>query len=284
MIVANYQPYQKLKQITAIDKNRSEIMEWNTALYNTKHHFVAEYGKELLDFIPDSPEQSILDLGCGTGTLTAQLSHLASKVIGIDSSQSMIKKAKEQFGHIEFTVCDALNLPFEQEFDIIFSNAVFHWIADHSLLLKNISRSLKPEGSLVCEFGAKGNIAAIENAFAKTIKELGFNYQTKFNFTTVDAFSSLLEKNGFVIDTVYDYDRPTILSDGKQGLKNWIKQFFSAEMAIIPKYLHNAVFQNIEKLIKNTQWTGQEWVADYRRLRAIAHKTGFRKSTCHTHT
>ena len=257
-------------------------MEWNASLYNAKHHFVAEYGKALLDFIPHNPEQSILDLGCGTGTLTAQLSDLAGRVIGIDSSQSMIEKAKQQFPHIVFQAGNALNLPFEQEFDVIFSNAVFHWIADHNLLLKNICRSLKAEGSLICEFGAKGNIATIEKAFSQTIKELGLNYQTKFNFTTVNAFTSLLEKNGFTIDTVYSYDRPTILSDGKQGLRNWIKQFFSAEMAVIPKDLHDAVFQHVEKLTEDTQWTGQDWVADYRRLRAIAHKNGCRKSTCHT--
>ena len=53
-----------------------------------------------------------MDLECGTGTLTAQLRDLGSKVIGVDSSQSMIDKAKEQFHDIEFMVCGALDLPF----------------------------------------------------------------------------------------------------------------------------------------------------------------------------
>ncbi len=83
-------------------------MEWNSSLYDNKHDFVAEYGKGLLEFIPKNNEQTILDLGCGTGTLTALLVGLCSKVVGVDSSQNMIDKAKKQFENIEFLVCDAL--------------------------------------------------------------------------------------------------------------------------------------------------------------------------------
>ena len=86
-------------------------MKWNSSLYNEKHDFVTEYGEGLLEFIPNNVEQTILDLGCGTGTLTKQLVPLGSKVVGVDSSPSMINKAKEQFENIEFMVCDALNLP-----------------------------------------------------------------------------------------------------------------------------------------------------------------------------
>lgn len=142
-------------------------LNWNSQLYDNKHDFVAEYGKGLLEFIPVNSEQTILDLGCGTGTLTVQLGNFGRKVIGVDSSQSMIDKAKEQFGNIEFMLCDALALPFENEFDVVFSNAVFHWISDHDALLKNVRKVLKANGMLVCEFGAKGNIARMENAFMK---------------------------------------------------------------------------------------------------------------------
>ena len=45
-------------------------MEWNSTLYDKKHDFVAEYGKGLLEFVPQNTKQSILDLGCGTGALT----------------------------------------------------------------------------------------------------------------------------------------------------------------------------------------------------------------------
>jgi trans-aconitate methyltransferase len=247
-------------------------MEWNSSLYDKKHDFVAEYGKGLLEFIPKTNEQTILDLGCGTGTLTAQLAGLCNKVIGVDSSQNMIDKAQKQYGNIEFWVCDALALPFDEEFDVVFSNAVFHWINDHNALLKNIHKALKPQGLLVCEFGASGNIATIENAFEKVCKRLGYSYKPKFNFPTVESFGELLEKNGFIIDKIYDYDRPTVFKDNEQGLTNFLKQFFASELSIMPEHIQSLLFEEVAELTRGTLWNGKEWVADYRRLRAIAHK------------
>ena len=245
-------------------------MEWNSTLYDNKHDFVAEYGKGLLEFVPQNTKQTILDLGCGTGTLTVQLAGLCNKIVGVDASQDMVDKAKEEFGDIEFKVCDALALPFEKEFDVVFSNAVFHWISDHDALLKNIHKALKPQGLLVCEFGASGNIATIENAFAKACNSLGYGYEAKFNFPTAEDFGNLLEKNGFIIDRIYDYDRPTVLKDGEQGLVNWMKQFFVSELEVMPEQVQIMIFEKVEELARETLWNGEEWIADYRRLRAIA--------------
>lgn len=247
-------------------------MEWNSSLYDKKHDFVAEYGKGLLEFIPKNNDQTILDLGCGTGTLTVQLADLGSKVVGVDSSQNMIDKAQKQFGNIEFFVCDALALPFDEEFDIVFSNAVFHWISDHNTLLKNIYKALKPQGLLVCEFGANGNIAAIENAIIKVSQKLGYSYKPKFNFPTVEVFGGMLEKNGFIVDQIYDFDRPTVFKDNEQGLTNFLKQFFASELSIMPEHVQSLFFEEVAELTREMLWNGTEWVADYRRLRVIAHK------------
>lgn len=248
-------------------------MEWDASLYDKKHDFVAEYGKGLLEYIPHDQEQAILDLGCGTGTLTAQLVGLGGRVMGVDSSPQMIDRAKEQFSGIEFQVCDALALPFEREWDVVFSNAVFHWIGDHRALLQNIRRALKPHGTLVCEFGANGNIAAIETAFAAASEELRYGYRPKFNFPTAERFGKLLTENGFLIDKLYEYDRPTVLKDGEAGLANWMRQFYAAELAAIPEDARALILKSAEERARNALWNGNEWVADYRRLRAVAHLT-----------
>lgn len=82
-------------------------------------------------------------------------------------------------------------------------------------LLNNIHKVLKPNGLLVCEFGANGNIATIENAFMKVCRDSGYEYNPKFNFPTRECFNNLLKKSGFIIDTIYDYDRPTPLKDNE---------------------------------------------------------------------
>lgn len=246
-------------------------MEWNSDLYNAKHDFVTEYGKGLLDFIPQNTEQTILDLGCGTGTLTIQLLPMARRVVGVDSSQSMISKAKDQYKNIDFFVYDALNLPFEKEYDVVFSNAIFHWILDHDALLKQIYKVLKPHGVLLCEFGANKNISTIENAFAVACKKIEYYYESKFNFPNTKKFRELLEKNNFTINNIYDYDRPTILKDGKYGLENWIRQFFASELSNMSVNMQNMIIRDVENLTRDKLWNGEEWVADYRRLRIIAH-------------
>lgn len=81
-------------------------------------------------------------------------------------------------------------------------------------LLAGIHKVLKPQELLVCEFGAKGNIAAVEKGFAEACGEYGFDYAPKSNFPTTEHFGKLLEANGFIIDKLYDYDRPTVLKDG----------------------------------------------------------------------
>ena len=247
------------------------MSEWNVVLYDDKHDFVAEYGKGLLEFVPENKKQSILDLGCGTGNLTSQLANYADTVIGIDSSENMVEKAQKQYAGIKFMVCDALALPCEKQFDIVFSNAVFHWIADHDALLKQIRKVLKPKGLLVCEFGAKGNIATIENAFRNACHDFGYEYNSRFNFQTSDQFADLLEKNGFVIDQIYDYARPTPLKDTDRGLANWMKQFFASDLERMPEKVQDEVIEKVEILTKESLWNGNEWIADYRRLRGIAH-------------
>ena len=146
-----------------------------------------------------------------------------------------------------------------------------YWISDHDVLLKNIHKSLKPQGLLVCEFGASGNIATIENAFAEVCNSLGYSYETKFNFHAAEDFGTLLKNNGFVIDRIYEYDRPTVLKDGQQGLVNWMKQFFAFELEAMPEHIQIKIFGKVKELAVETLWNGQEWTADYRRLRAIAH-------------
>jgi len=78
-------------------------LNWNPNTYDEKHPFISEYGKDLLSFLPTKSEQKILDIGCGTGTLTSQLASFG-EVLGIDGSEEMIRQAQENFPTINFQV------------------------------------------------------------------------------------------------------------------------------------------------------------------------------------
>ena len=166
---------------------------------------------------------------------------------------------------------DALKLPYSNEWDVVFSNAVFHWISDHDLLLKNIYNSLKPSGKLICEFGGPDNILIVEAGFTDVLEEFGYSYKSKFNFPTVEEFSNLLETNGFIIDKIYDFDRPTPLKDGENGLANWVRQFLKTELEEFSEEQQNQILKNFEAKVRDKLWNSKEWSIDYRRLRVVAH-------------
>jgi len=245
-------------------------MKWNTTLYQNKHDFVAEYGKALLEHIADDKTQAILDVGCGTGELTHELSQKANTVIGIDYSESMIQMAKEKHPKIEFHVMDACNLTWQNHFDVVFSNAVFHWIEDQSKLLGSIYRALKYDGKLICEFGAHGCVDKIRTTFQRVLKTYGHSDFLRFYFPKTQEYSKLLNQVGFKIEMITDFDRPTVLKDGKFGLRNWLKQFYSADLSNFNESQQNDIFEKIEDSLYSDLWDGKQWIADYRRIRVVA--------------
>lgn len=246
-------------------------MKWNANLYDSKHDFVATYGKGLLTYLPSNKAAKILDLGCGTGTLTNEISKTYPNIMGTDGSEEMIAKAKAAYPTLTFEVVDALNMTDDSQWDVVFSNAVFHWILDHDCLLKNIKQSLKPSGQLICEFGGFGNIATIEQAFKTILASKGYTYTSRFNFPTLERFGELLEKNGYVIDDICLYDRPTVLKDHEKGLYNWASQFFDTDLAKFSHSEQDSILTELEDSVRRQLWHEDHWEADYRRLRAVAH-------------
>lgn len=253
-------------------KGMRHPMRWNADLYQEKHNFVAEYGKALLEHIPDSKQLSILDLGCGTGDLTYELSKKSSHVIGIDNSYDMIEKARSRHPEIKFQIKDACNLEWVNQFDIIFSNAVFHWILDQTSLLREIYQALKNEGRLICEFGAKGNISSFQKAFETALGKRGYTFNMNFYLPSVEEYKELLEGAGFRVETIFDYERPTPLQGEESGLRNWVTQFFAKDLNNLKDIEQEQIFTEMENTLKPNLWDGSRWIADYRRLRVIVTK------------
>lgn len=247
-------------------------MKWNSDLYEDKHSFVAEYGKYMIDFVNIDKGQKILDLGCGTGVLTNELAKKGSAVTGTDLSKDMVHTAKANYPDLIFQVEDGTKLPFIDEFDTVFSNAVFHWILNQDGLLNSIFNSLKDNGTLICEFGAKNNINQIQTAFEAALAQMGYSYCSPFFFPSKEQYKLLLEHAGFEVKQIIEFDRPTPLDDGENGLRNWISQFFASDLIELSEEEKEQVLLKTEELCRNSLWKKDTWVADYRRIQVIAVK------------
>jgi trans-aconitate 2-methyltransferase len=99
--------------------------------------------RDLAALIERRPCMRVADLGCGTGELTRELHEqlAAEETLGIDSSESMLRRATPE-GTLRFEIGDAGNFTTDRPFDLIFSNAALHWIPDHERLFTRLASML----------------------------------------------------------------------------------------------------------------------------------------------
>ncbi|MBI1397191.1 MAG: methyltransferase domain-containing protein [Betaproteobacteria bacterium] len=246
-------------------------MEWNAELYRDAHSFVWNHGQSLLSVLDPQSGEDILDVGCGTGELTREIADHGATVTGVDKSAAMIAAAKDRFPGVVFRVEDATALPFEGEFDAVFSNAALHWVREPEAAARSIARALRPGGRFVAECGGFGNVAALERAFSVALREnAGSSFRSPWYFPKLGEYASLLERVGFEVSAASLFDRPTLLA-GHNGLRDWYRMFLSDWFDVLDVDTIERVIRTAEKLCEDRYRDGS-WTADYRRLRVVARR------------
>jgi trans-aconitate methyltransferase len=248
--------------------------KWNATLYDDKHSFVWKMADALLDLLEAQPGEQILDVGCGTGHLTAKIAATGAQVTGVDRSPDMIAQAREAHPAIPFEVADVRELQFRNEFDAVFSNATLHWVTDPEPAVVSIARALRNRGRFVAEFGGKGNVAGLVSALTHAWKTLNLPepFPNPWYYPSVGEYSGLLEKHGLEVSYATLFDRPTPLEDGSRGLQNFVDMFGGPFVAKIPDNLRDKFKEQVEKEARGDLFRDDHWVLDYRRIRVIAKK------------
>ena len=248
---------------------------WNTALYEQQHAFVWQYGESLLELLAPKTGEQILDLGCGTGQLTEKIAESGAFVQGIDSSLSMIAKAKCNYPQLDFAVCDARDFEVGEPLDAVFSNAVLHWIHEPDAVINCVKKALKPGGRFVAEFGGKGNVQAIVTELLSVLSEIGARDTQALNpwyFPSIGEYAGLLEKQGFDVGYAVLVDRPTPLEGGSAGMANWIEMFAGGFLSGLSEEVRSRAILAVEERLRPALYRDGNWIADYRRIRVVAVK------------
>jgi len=245
---------------------------WNAGLYDDKHSFVWKLGSSVVELLAPQPGERILDLGCGTGQLTAQIAETGAEVVGLDNSPAMIEEARRLYSQLKFQEADAHDFDVAKPCDAVFSNAVLHWITEPDRVVGCIGRALKPQGRVVVEFGGNGNVRhladAIDTACGST---LGETVSHPWYFPSIAEFSTLLEHHGLEVTQAALIDRPTPL-EGEDGLRNWVRMFGGHWLSRVTSEQHDDFFEQVERIARPKLYRDLVWYADYRRLRVVAHK------------
>ena len=252
---------------------------WNTEAYAANGRFVATLASDVVALLNPKPGEEILDLGCGDGVLTEQLAATGAILTGVDASPTMLAAARERNPHstpgLTFEQHNATALPYQQQFDAVFSNAALHWITGttgQQAMLAGVHRALRPGGRFVAEMGGHGNIAAIRTALQATLAPFQIDAEvaaTSF-YPASSVYRRLLEEAGFTIQSIDLIPRPTPLPN---GMGSWLNTFRNGVLdRLNPTDRVTAIANTIALLEPALRDADGNWTADYVRLRFHATK------------
>jgi trans-aconitate 2-methyltransferase len=178
----------------------SQPREWDAVTYDELPLPHQSWGSRLLARLPLRGDETVLDVGAGTGRDTAAL--LArlpdGHVIAVDGSVAMLDQLGRRLaGTDRLTVQRAdLREPLvlDTPVDAVFSVAALHWLPDHNVVFRSLANLLRPGGLLRIECGGAGNIAEVDRAVAG----LGFpSLNSAFRFADKSETEASLAAAGF---------------------------------------------------------------------------------------
>jgi trans-aconitate methyltransferase len=252
----------------------AQSSKWDSGLYDEKHSFVWKMAGDVIELLAPKPGQEILDVGCGTGHMTAQIAASGAKVMGVDLSASMVQRAREKYPEIMFAVADACELSLEKKFDAVLSNATLHWIKEPQRAAQAVASRLKVGGRFVGEFGGAGNISGFMEAATSAWHTVvpGQQFPNPWFYPGIAEYASILAASGLETTYAVLFDRPTPLEDGERGLRNWIAMFAQSILEKLPAEKREEWIDILESQARGKLFRDGRWVLDYRRLRFVAHK------------
>jgi trans-aconitate 2-methyltransferase len=208
-------------------------IEWDSDAYDKLSDPQFGWGAKLIESLPLRGNETLLDGGCGSGRLTAELLKRLphGRVIAIDASENMLKTARERLRNdldrVELRHADLTDFTLPKPVDGIFSNAVFHWVPDHSAMFRSLFAALKPKGWLVAQFGGGGNLNKLKSRVSFMRNDEPFRrYLEKFDevahYEPVAPTVARMKEAGFTDIEAALHPEPATFSDATV-YKNFIR-------------------------------------------------------------
>jgi trans-aconitate 2-methyltransferase len=208
---------------------------WNPEDYAQHSDAQLKWARELRSQLNLQSNESVLDVGCGDGKITADFAATLisqGRVVGVDSSPEMVAYATRtypasQYPNLSFACIDARCLDFANQFDLVFSNATLHWVNDHQAFLQGASQALRERGRLIISCGGQGNAADVLQVFAEMTASLDWNahfdrFENPYFFYGEQEYKLWLQQAGFQVRRL-ELVPKDMTHLGQSGLAGWIR-------------------------------------------------------------
>ncbi len=216
---------------------------WNPQQYEKFKDQRSQPFFDLMNLLQPQKDAEVIDLGCGTGELTAKLhEHLkAKRTIGIDSSEEMLKKAAAfAGGGLDFQAGDIETWQSENSADVVFSNAALQWCSNHPRLFRKIKEALRENGQLAVQMPMNHDYPTHVLASKMTFEEPWASllrterYEKQKTMLTAEEYAKLLFDLGFKEQKVFLRVYGHIL-ESREGILEWVKgtllTFFKSKLS-----------------------------------------------------
>ncbi len=247
-------------------------MNWAVTTYDSAFGYVSAHGAPLVDLLDPQPGEKIIDLGCGTGTFTAEIAERGAEVLGIDAAPEMIAQATALYPGLSFAVGDAHTFTTAMPYDAVASNAALHWMTrDPDSVIAQVHAALRPGGRFVGELGGAGNCAELIVAMQTAWRVFGLGEpDLPWYFPSPAEYATRLEDGGFTVRLLEHADRPTRMVEGPDGAADWVRVYARSALADVPPELVDPLLERVNELAAPALRRESGWVADYVRLRFAA--------------
>ena len=204
---------------------------WNPKQYEK---FKEERSQPFFDLMNllETPRSRIkvIDLGCGTGELTAELHHFirADQTTGLDSSEQMLAKAQVfAENNLNFVKGDIQTWSPSEDYDIIFSNAALQWCGEQHALFARLTKALRAGGQLCVQMRMNHDypthtLAATMSLEQKWRDLLANPYDKTATMLTPEEYAHMMYKLGFQRQKVFVNVYGHVL-ESREGVIEWVK-------------------------------------------------------------